>query len=185
MNVITDLKILLLGHTGQIGWELERAVAPLGQVIAPDSPRLDLRRPADIRGWITDVAPEIIVNAAAYTMVDKAEAEPKTAMAINGVAPGGIAQAAKKVGAVVIHYSTDYVFDGIKTAPYREDDRTNPINVYGASKLAGEQALQDSGAPFFLFSGQAGSTASAATILCAPFSGLPQNSNSLRLSMTS
>ena len=139
------LKILLTGRNGQVGWELERALAPLGEVVATDRSTLDLADPDMIRRVVREVKPEIIVNAAAYTAVDKAESEPELAMRINGFAPGVLAEEAKRLGALLVHYSTDYVFDGAKSGRYREDDIPNPLNVYGASKLAGERAIQASG----------------------------------------
>jgi len=138
--------ILLIGRNGQIGWELERTLAPLGPVVAVARPELDLRDPAQIRQTVAETRPDVIVNAAAYTAVDKAEEEPDVAMAVNGTAVGIIGEQAKKTGAVVIHYSTDYVFDGRRTVPYAETDPVNPLNAYGRSKLAGEQALFASGA---------------------------------------
>ncbi len=130
-------KILLLGKNGQVGWELQRTLAPLGSVIALDQEELDLVRVGDIRSTVQDLKPDIIVNAAAYTAVDKAESEPDLAMAINGDAPGVLAEEAKKLGALLVHYSTDYVFDGTKETPYTEEDKPNPLNVYGKTKLAG------------------------------------------------
>ena len=129
--------ILLFGKIGQVGWELRRTLAPLGRLICVDFPEVDLTNPESIRTWIRDTAPEIIVNAAAYTAVDKAESEPALATKINGDAPGIMAEEAKQRGALLVHYSTDYVFDGTKTTPYVEDDRPNPLSVYGRSKLAG------------------------------------------------
>ena len=135
-------KILLLGKNGQVGWELQRTLAPLGNVIALDQEELDLARVGDIRSTVQELKPNIIVNAAAYTAVDKAESEPDLAVAINGDAPGVMAEEAKKLGALLVHYSTDYVFDGTKDTPYTEEDIPNPLNVYGKTKLAGEQAIQ-------------------------------------------
>ena len=139
------MKILLTGRNGQVGWELERALAPLGEVVATDRSTLDLADPDAIRRVVREVKPEIIVNAAAYTAVDKAESEPELAMRINGFAPGVLAEEAKRLGALLVHYSTDYVFDGEKATPYVEEDEPNPINVYGRTKLAGERAIQASG----------------------------------------
>jgi len=135
-------KILLTGTTGQVGWELRRALMPLGEIIAPDRYALDLVNPDSIRAMIRNVQPDVIVNPAAYTAVDKAESEPELAMAINSIAPGIMAEEALRLRAVMIHYSTDYVFDGRKTTPYTEQDPTNPLGVYGKTKLAGEQAIQ-------------------------------------------
>mgnify|MGYP001585284680 CR=1 FL=1 len=144
-------KILLAGSNGQIGWELHRCLAPLGKVIAPNHQQMDLTNPNAIRATIREIAPAIIVNAAAYTAVDQAESQPDLAMAVNGIAPGIMAEEAKKLGAVMVHYSTDYVFDGCASVPYREDDRPNPLSVYGNSKLAGEQAIQTAGACHLIF----------------------------------
>jgi len=135
-------KILLTGTTGQVGWELRRALMPLGEIIAPDRHALDLANPDSIRAMIRNVQPDVIVNPAAYTAVDKAESEPELAIAINSIAPEIMAEEALRLRAVMIHYSTDYVFDGQKTTPYTEQDPTNPLGVYGKTKLAGEQAIQ-------------------------------------------
>lgn len=144
------MKILLTGKNGQVGWELQRTLAPLGEVVAVDRQTLDLGDPDSIRSVIREVRPGLIVNPAAYTAVDKAESEPELAMAVNGVAPGVMAEEAKKLGAAMIHYSTDYIFDGCKTSPYTENDIPNPINVYGKTKLAGEQAIQAAGIPHLI-----------------------------------
>jgi len=138
------LRILLTGRNGQVGWELERKLAPLGEVIATDRATLDLADPDAIRRVVRETKPDVIVNAAAYTAVDKAESEPELAMRINGFAPGVLAEEAKRLGALLLHYSTDYVFDGEKTTPYVEDDPPNPLNVYGRTKLEGERAIQAS-----------------------------------------
>jgi len=135
------LKILLLGKNGQIGWELQRTLAPLGEVIAPGRQELDLTQPDAIRSAVRTAKPDLIVNAAAYTAVDKAESEPDLAMAVNGIAPGILAEEAAICEARLVHYSTDYVFDGTKTTPYTETDGPNPINIYGKTKLAGEEAV--------------------------------------------
>jgi len=129
-----------------VGWELERALAPLGEVVATDRSTLDLADLDAIRRVVRETKPEVIVNAAAYTAVDRAESEPKLAMRINGDAPGVLAEEAKRLGAALVHYSTDYVFDGTKRTPYVESDEPNPINVYGRSKLEGERAVQSVGA---------------------------------------
>lgn len=144
------MKILLTGKNGQVGWELQRSLAPLGEVVAVDSQTLDLSKPDSICSVIRAVKPDLIVNAAAYTAVDKAESEPELAMAVNGTAPGIMAEEAKKLGAAMIHYSTDYIFDGSKTSPYSEEEIPNPINVYGKTKLAGEQAVQAAGIPHLI-----------------------------------
>jgi dTDP-4-dehydrorhamnose reductase len=136
------MRILLIGKNGQIGWELDKQLAGLGEIVAPDSGDLDLCRPDLIRQWVQQVKPDLIVNAAAYTAVDKAEAESDLALAVNGVAPGILAEEAIKIGSAMIHYSTDYVFDGEKTSgPYLEDDPCNPQNIYGRTKWAGERAI--------------------------------------------
>ena len=140
-------RILLIGVTGQVGWELQRSLMTLGEVIPVGrgglhTPwQMDLAQPGTIRHTIQEVKPDLIVNAAAYTAVDKAESEPELAMTINGIAPGIMAEEAKRLGAAIIHYSTDYVFDGTKSTPYTESDRSNPQNTYGLTKLAGEQAI--------------------------------------------
>ena len=139
------MKILLTGPTGQVGWELAPRLAKLGEVIAPDRQALDLANAGGIRARVRDLRPDVIVNAAAYTAVDRAESEPDLALAINGVAPGVLAEEAKRLGALLVHYSTDYVFDGTKEGAYVEDDATNPLSVYGRSKLAGEQAIRAAG----------------------------------------
>lgn len=144
------MKILITGKNGQVGWELQRTLAPLGEVVAVDRQALDLANPDAIRTLIRAVKPDLIVNPAAYTAVDKAESEPEAAMAVNGMAPGIMAEEAKKLGAAMIHYSTDYVFDGSKAAPYTETDSPCPINVYGRTKLAGEQAIQAAGIPHLI-----------------------------------
>ena len=144
-------KILLIGRNGQVGWELQRSLAPFGEVIALDRHALDLAKTDSIRDAIRSVQPNVIVNAAAYTAVDKAETEVELAMTINSVAPGVMAEEAKKTGALLVHYSTDYVFDGSKPTPYLEDDLPNPLNAYGRSKLAGEQAIGSSGCRHLIF----------------------------------
>jgi dTDP-4-dehydrorhamnose reductase len=143
-------KILLTGKNGQVGWELQRTLASLGDVVAVGHREMDLADPDSIRKIIREVRPGLIVNAAAYTAVDKAESEPDLAMAVNGVAPGIMAEEAKRLKAAIIHYSTDYVFDGAKERPYVEDDAPNPLNVYGRTKLAGEQAIQATEAPHLI-----------------------------------
>jgi dTDP-4-dehydrorhamnose reductase len=136
------MKLLLLGNTGQLGWELQRTLQPLGVVIAFDYPEVNMANAASIRKIVQEHRPEVIVNATAYTSVDKAESEPGLAEAINGIGPGVLAEEARKLNAALIHYSTDYVFDGTKGAPYVETDLPHPLNVYGESKLEGEQAIQ-------------------------------------------
>jgi dTDP-4-dehydrorhamnose reductase len=145
------MKILLTGKTGQIGWDLERIVPALGDVVALDRGGLDLADPNSIRRAVSEIRPTLIVNAAAYTAVDQAEDEPELAHAINAEGPGILAEEAKKIGAALIHYSTDYVFDGRKASPYIEDDPKGPLNVYGRTKLAGEEAIQAVGVPHLIF----------------------------------
>ena len=143
--------ILLTGKNGQIGAELLRFLPQVGEVVALDREHLDLSKPDDISRTIREVQPQIIVNAAAYTAVDKAETDEAMAQAVNGEAPGLMAKEAKKIGAALVHYSTDYVFDGSKKLPYDETDAANPINVYGKTKFAGEQAIRRSGVPHLIF----------------------------------
>lgn len=144
------LRILLTGSNGQVGRELQRTLSPLGTVTALDRARLDLADTAAIRNTVREHQPGLIVNAAAYTAVDRAESEPDLAMAINGIAPGILAEEAKRINAVLVHYSTDYVFDGSKTSAYIEADTPGPLNVYGKTKLAGEQAIQAAGAAHYI-----------------------------------
>ena len=144
------MRILLLGKNGQVGWELQRSLALLGEVIALDfdSPgplKADFSVPESLAATVRAVAPMIIVNAAAHTAVDRCESEPERARAINAEAPAMLARAAREHGATLVHYSTDYVFDGSGSVPWRERDATGPLSVYGATKLAGEEAIRDSG----------------------------------------
>ena len=134
-------KILILGKQGQVAWELQRTLASLGHVTVFGSQDLDLANPDQIREQVRSIQPDIIVNAAAYTAVDTAESEPDVCMSINAIAPGILAELARESQALLVHYSTDYVFDGTKVGAYSETDSTNPLSVYGASKLAGEQAI--------------------------------------------
>jgi len=145
------MRLLLIGKNGQVGFELRRALGPLGAVVAVDFPECDLARPESVRAIVTQVRPDVIVNAAAYTAVDKAESEPDLARAINAAAPGLLGEEARSIGARVIHYSTDYVYDGAKGTAYREDDATGPLCVYGSSKRDGDEALAASGAGHFIF----------------------------------
>lgn len=140
------MRILLTGKNGQVGWELRRTLAPLGEVVALGSAECNLADPQAIRQTLAEVRPDVIINPAAYTAVDKAEAEADLAMAVNGTAPGILAEEAKRLNAALIHFSTDYVFDGAQAAPYTEEDAPNPQSVYGRSKLAGEDAIRASGA---------------------------------------
>jgi dTDP-4-dehydrorhamnose reductase len=134
------MKILLFGADGQVGWELQRSLALLGEITALGHADGDLERPVGPR--ILATRPDVIVNAAAYTAVDRAETETARALRVNGEAVGEMAQAAADLGALLVHYSTDYVFDGTKPGPYLEEDATGPLNAYGRSKLAGEQAIR-------------------------------------------
>ena len=138
-------KILQIGTNGQLGWELLSTCAPLGEVVALDYPDVDLSDSSGLRELVKSVNPDIIINAAAYTNVDKAESEPEKARAINATGPGILAEEAKKINAVLVHYSTDYVFDGTKGSPYLETDTPKPLSVYGQTKLEGEQAVAASG----------------------------------------
>ncbi|GGY72451.1 dTDP-4-dehydrorhamnose reductase [Pseudoduganella plicata] len=140
------MKILLTGCGGQVGYELERSLQGLGEVVAVDRARMDLSNLDQVRAVIRDVRPQLIVNPAAYTAVDKAESEPALAFRINAEAPGVMAEEARRLGAVLVHYSTDYVFPGTEPGARAETDATGPVNVYGASKLAGERAIAASGA---------------------------------------
>jgi dTDP-4-dehydrorhamnose reductase len=144
-------KILLTGKNGQLGADLQHVLPQLGDVVATDRQELDLARPDEIHRVIREVRPALIVNAAAYTAVDQAERDEAAARAINSEAPAVIADEAKNIGAALIHYSTDYVFDGSKNFPYDEYDLPNPINVYGETKLAGEQAIRNSGVEHLIF----------------------------------
>ena len=144
------MKILLTGASGQVGYELERSLQALGEVVAVDRARMDLSDLDQVRDVVRQVRPGLIVNPAAYTAVDKAESEPDLAHRINALAPGVMAAEARALGAAMVHYSTDYVFDGSKQGAYAESDATNPINVYGHSKLAGEQAIAAAGIPHLI-----------------------------------
>jgi len=139
------MRIMLIGANGQVGWELSRSLMPLGEVFALGRGQCDLSKPETIPSIIQEIKPDVIVNAAAYTAVDKAEEEEDLATTINGIAVGIIAEEARKLNALLIHFSTDYVFDGTKQEPYTEDDVPNPLNAYGRSKLAGEKAINESG----------------------------------------
>lgn len=149
------MKILLLGKNGQVGWELQRSLAPLGELIALDRHSIplcgDLSQPEALAQTVRAVRPDVIVNAAAHTAVDKAESEPELARTLNAMAPAALAQAAAEVGAWLVHYSTDYVFNGEGQTPWREDDATGPLGVYGQTKLEGEQAIAASGCQHLIF----------------------------------
>jgi len=144
------LKILVPGRNGQVGWELLTALEPLGTVIGLDRSGMDLASPDSIRRAIRDAKPDVIINAAAYNHVDRAESEPDLAMQVNGIAPGIMAEEAKRLGAILIHYSTDYVFDGELGRPYSEEDAPNPLNAYGRTKLAGERAIESVGGQYLI-----------------------------------
>src|SRR5579862_8056136 len=145
------IKILLTGKDGQIGRELCQQLRPLGEVVALGRQQLDLLKPSEIRQSIRTVRPNLIVNAAAYTAVDQAETDEAIAFAVNAGAPGVMAEEAKKLDAAIVHYSSDYVFRGSKTTPYVEDDPTSPINAYGRTKQAGEEAVQSVGGTHLIF----------------------------------
>ena len=150
------MKILLLGKNGQVGWELQRALAPLGELVALDfdSPgplSADFSKPESLAATVRAVAPDIIVNSAAHTAVDKAESEPDLARALNATAPGVLAREAAATGAWLMHYSTDYVFDGSGSTPWAETSPTGPLSVYGATKLEGEEAIRSSGCRHLIF----------------------------------
>lgn len=144
-------RILIVGAGGQVGVELQRSFADYGEIICRDRDTVDLALPDQVCAMVRNAAPEIILNAAAYTAVDRAESEPDVAMAVNAQAPAILAEEALRTGALLVHYSTDYVFDGSKTSPWVETDKTNPLNVYGASKLAGEEAIQKVGGKYLIF----------------------------------
>ncbi len=145
-----DRTVLLLGATGQVGHELRRTLAPLGALHTPGRDAADLSAPRTLHRTVRAVAPDVIVNAAAYTDVDGAETHPASARALNAEAPGVLAEAARAVGAWLVHYSTDYVFDGTKQAPYAETDEPGPINVYGRTKWAGEEAIRAVGGQYII-----------------------------------
>jgi dTDP-4-dehydrorhamnose reductase len=150
MSGHANIRILLTGKNGQLGSELCRLLPGLGEVVSFGRAELDLTNPDAIRRAVRDARPRLIVNAAAYTKVDQAEKEESVAFAVNAEAPALLAEEAKKIGAALVHYSTDYVFDGTKNAPYVESDPPNPLSVYGRSKLAGEEAIRASGAPHLI-----------------------------------
>ena len=145
------MKILLFGKNGQVGWELNRSLQSLSDVITLDREQADFSNPESLRQIIQEIKPDVIINAVAYTAVDKAEEEESLAEKINSIAPAVLAEEALKIGALFVHYSTDYVFDGSKNSPYLETDTANPINVYGRTKLAGEQAVRSSGCDYLIF----------------------------------
>lgn len=142
--------ILLLGKFGQLGWELHRCLAPFGDLTAVDYPEIDLTDIESVDKLVLDIRPDVIVNATAYTAVDRAEDEPELAMAINSQAPRRLAELAHDMGLALIHYSTDYVFDGTKGIPYVETDLPNPLGMYGKSKYAGEMAIEEVGGAYLI-----------------------------------
>lgn len=144
-------RILLIGNDGQVGFELERTLAPLGQIKAVCYPAIDFCSPDSIAGVVREARPDLIVNAAAYTAVDKAESDADTCRKINAEAPAILAEEAKRLGAGLVHYSTDFVFDGRKRSPYTEDDVPAPLGIYGQTKLDGDRAIQESGVPHLIF----------------------------------
>jgi dTDP-4-dehydrorhamnose reductase len=144
------VRLLVTGADGQVGWELRRSLLPLGEVIALDRQGCDLSYPQTLPRIIGDIGPDVIVNAAAYTAVEKAEEAEALATTINGTAVGRIAEVAHGRGCLLIHYSTDYVFDGTKDGPYSEVDRPHPLNAYGRSKLAGERAIEECGGDYLI-----------------------------------
>ena len=149
------MRILLFGKGGQLGWELQRSLAPLGELVALDFDSTefcgDFTNPAGLAQTVQAVRPDLIVNAAAHTAVDKAESEPELVRTINALAPATLAQQAAALGVWLVHYSTDYVFDGSGERPWREEDATGPLNIYGQTKLEGERAIVDSGAKHLIF----------------------------------
>jgi dTDP-4-dehydrorhamnose reductase len=146
-----SLGILLIGKNGQVGSDLAGLLPRLCKVVALDRTQLDVSKPDDVRRAIRDFRPRLIVNAAAYTAVDKAESDEAMAGAVNADFPGLLAEEARRIDAAVVHYSTDYIFDGLKSTPYDESDPPNPVSVYGKTKLAGEQAIRESGVPHLIF----------------------------------
>ena len=138
-------RILLLGCVGQLGWEAQRALSTLGELVCRDYPQVDFAHPETLPALLAEVRPQVILNAVAYTAVDRAENEPALARAINATAPGVLAEPARQQRAALIHISTDYVFDGSQNSPYREDDPPHPINTYGQTKLEGEQLVAQAG----------------------------------------
>jgi dTDP-4-dehydrorhamnose reductase len=145
------MKILLIGKNGQVGWELHRTLAPLAEVVAVDYPEINLADPAALRRLVAETRPNVVVNAAAYTAVDKAETEKELCLQINVAGPRVLAEEAKKINALMVHYSTDYIFDGTKQTAYVETDTPKPLGAYGESKLAGDQAVLASGVDHLIF----------------------------------
>lgn len=144
------MRIVLFGKNGQVGWELERLLPQMGDVHAFDRQELDVSDLMQVQKTLLEIKPNLIINATAYTEVDRAEKEPEKAMLVNGQAPGVMAETARGLNAAFIHYSTDYVFDGSKKEPYTENDNPNPLNIYGQSKLAGEKNIEQAGGAFLI-----------------------------------
>ncbi len=144
------MRLLLLGNQGQLGWELEHCLSLLGDLTALDYPDVDFTHLDHLRQVVLSSRPQVIINAIAYTAVDRAESEPALAMIVNGKAPGVLAETARSLGAALIHYSTDYVFDGKKDSPYTEEDTPNPLSAYGLAKLAGDQAIMEVGGAYLI-----------------------------------
>lgn len=144
------MKILLLGKNGQLGWESQRVFSTLGEMVTLDYPTVDFTRPRELYQQVLSYKPQVILNTAAYTAVDKAETDVETARAVNTTAVGALAEAALHTGAALVHFSTDYVFDGTKGSAYTEEDAPNPLSVYGETKLDGEQALQQVGGAYLI-----------------------------------
>jgi len=149
--MISPAPILLTGKNGQVGFELERLLPRLGKLVALDRRDLDFSSPSEIRRTVQELRPRLIVNATAYTAVDQAETDQHSARAVNAEAPAILAEEAKKLGAALVHFSTDYVFDGLKISPYVEGDPANPASIYGKTKLAGEEAVRQTGVPHLIF----------------------------------
>ena len=145
------IKILLFGKYGQLGWELHRSLQGLGEIVAYDFPEVDFTKPSSLKTIVERERPQIVVNAAAYTDVDKAESEPDKARLVNAEAPGVLAESCRSLDAALIHFSTDYVFDGKKGSPYTEEDEPHPLNVYGQTKLGGEKAVLQAGGVSLIF----------------------------------
>ena len=145
------MKIVLIGKNGQLGWELQQMLPALGEVMALSRSDLDFSAPDTIRKTVTELKPNLIINAAAYTEVDLAESQVNLAMNVNAVAPGILAELSRRMGAVFIHYSTDYVFDGKLERPYNESDPVNPLNMYGRSKHQGEENIKQAGDAYLIF----------------------------------
>jgi dTDP-4-dehydrorhamnose reductase len=145
------MRILLFGKNGQLGWELHRSLQPLGEVFALDRGQADFSKPESLRNIVSEIRPDVIVNAVAYTAVDKAENEESQALTVNAESPEVLAEEALKSNALLVHFSTDYVFDGSKDRPYVETDATGPVNAYGRTKLAGEDSIKSSGCDYLIF----------------------------------